>query len=67
LSKLDAEALRNFFAKLDNKNLQAASMSAELNEKIAAMVEKNRKRARFMERLNSLLQQYNSSSHDSDH
>lgn len=67
LSKLDADALRNFFNNLDNKNLQVASMSTELDKKITAMVERNRNRTHFMDRLNSLLQQYNSGSHDSDH
>ncbi len=66
LSALDTDALRDFFAKLDNKNLQAESLSAELKEKIEEMVRRNRKRARFMERLNLLLKEYNSGAHDID-
>lgn len=66
LSILDADALRNFFAKLENKNLQAESLRAELEEKIKEMVRRNRKRAKFMERLNSLLKEYNSGAHDID-
>lgn len=66
LSALDADALHNFFAKLDNKNIQAESLSAELQEKIEEMVKRNRKRAKFMERLNALLQSYNSGAHDID-
>ncbi len=66
LSMLDADALRNFFAKLENKNLQAESLRAELEEKIKEMVKRNRKRAKFMERLNSLLKEYNSGAHDID-
>lgn len=66
LSALDTDALHDFFAKLDNKNLQAESLSAELKEKIEEMVKRNRKRAKFMERLNSLLQEYNSGAHDID-
>lgn len=66
LSALDADALHDFFAKLENKNLQAESLSAELKEKIEEMVRRNRKRAKFMERLNSLLKEYNSGAHDID-
>lgn len=66
LSALDADALQDFFAKLDNKNLLAESLSAELKEKIEEMVRRNRKRAKFMERLNSLLKEYNSGAHDID-
>ena len=66
LSALDTNALRNFFAKLDNKNLQAESLSGELREKIEEMVRRNRKRAKFMERLNLLLKEYNSGAHDID-
>jgi len=66
LSALDADALHAFFAKLDNKNIQVESMSAELEQKITEMVRKNKKRARFMERLTSLLHEYNSGAHDID-
>ena len=66
LSQLDADALHKFFAGLDNKNLQVEAMSAELEKKIGEMVRKNKKRARFMERLNSLLKEYNSGAHDID-
>jgi type I restriction enzyme R subunit len=66
LSALDADALHDFFAKLDNKNLQAESLSAELKEKIEEMVRKNRKRAKFMDRLQKLLKEYNSGAHDID-
>lgn len=66
LSALNADALHDFFAKLDNKNLQAESLSAELKEKIEEMVRRNRKRARFMERFESLLKEYNAGAHDID-
>ncbi len=66
LSALDADALHTFFAGLENKNLQVESMSAELEQKIAEMVKKNKKRTKFMERLVSLLQEYNSGAHDID-
>ncbi len=66
LSVLDADALHTFFAGLDNKNLQTEALSAELEQKIADMVKRNKKRAKFMERLVSLLQEYNSGAHDVD-
>jgi len=66
LSLLDAEALRAFFAGLDNKDMQVASMCSELEDKITEMVRLNKNRARFMERLVSLLQEYNSGAHDID-
>ena len=66
LSTLDADALHDFFAQLENKNLQAESLSAELKEKIEEMVRRNRKRAKFIERLDSLLKEYNSGAHDID-
>lgn len=66
LSSLDADALQEFFAGLDNKNLQVEAMSAELEQKITEMVKRNKKRAKFMERLVSLLQEYNSGAHDVD-
>lgn len=66
LSKLDADALHDFFEDLDNKNLQVESMCGELEEKIIAMVERNKTRAQFMDRLNSILQEYNNGAHDID-
>ncbi len=66
LSKLDADGLHKFFASLENKNLQIEAMSAELEQKINEMVRKNKKRAHFMERLLSLLKEYNSGAHDID-
>lgn len=66
LSSLDANALHDFFAALENKNLQTECMRAELEQKIKEMMKRNKKRGRFMERLNSILQQYNSGAHDID-
>lgn len=66
LSALDANALHDFFATLENKNMQAESLSAELEAKIEEMMKKNKKRARFLERLMSLLSEYNNGSHDID-
>ncbi len=66
LSALDANALSKFFTGLENKNLQVESLRAELEAKISDMMRRNKKRARFMERLNSLLEEYNSGAHDID-
>lgn len=66
LSALDADALHVFFASLENKNVLAESLTAELKEKIEEMVRLNKKRAKFIERLNLLLQEYNSGAHDID-
>lgn len=66
LSALDANALHDFFAKLENKNLQTESLRAELEKKINDMVKRNKRRLHFMDRLNSILKQYNSGAHDID-
>ncbi|NQV00256.1 MAG: type I restriction endonuclease subunit R [Parcubacteria group bacterium] len=66
LSQLDADALHDFFAGLDNKNLQVEAITTELEKKIEKMVRKNKKRVHFMERLNLLLKEYNSGAHDID-
>ncbi len=64
LSILDADALHAFFAGLEDKNIQMEGMTAELEDKIADMMKTNKKRARFMERLLALLNEYNSGAHD---
>jgi type I restriction enzyme R subunit len=64
LSMLDADALQAFFAKLENKNMQVESMKGEIEQKITAMVKRNKTRLKFMDRLNSLLEMYNSGAHD---
>ena len=66
LSALDTEALRDFFAKLDDKNIQAEILSTELTNKIEEMVRRNKTRSKFIDRLNLLLQTYNSGAHDID-
>lgn len=66
LSALDANALRKFFEGIENKNLQAECLRAELEQKIVDMVKRNKNRARFMDRLNVILQEYNSGAHDID-
>lgn len=66
LSLLDANALKDFFEGLENKNIQLESMKAEIKDKIEEMARRNKRRAQFMERLNILLDDYNSGAHDID-
>ena len=67
LSKLDANALHDFFFKIENKNLLAEQMQVELEEKIKEMARRNKKRLRFLERLDKLIKEYNTGSHDIEH
>jgi len=66
LSQLDADALKDFFEGLENKNIQIEQMKSELKDKIEEMVRRNKKRLKFMDRLNSLLDEYNTGAHDID-
>ena len=66
LSKLDADALAEFFAGVENKNLQTESLAVELEQKITDMVKRNRTRAPFIDRLSAILKDYNSGAHDID-
>ncbi|MBI4245281.1 MAG: type I restriction endonuclease subunit R [Planctomycetes bacterium] len=66
LSKIDFEALRKFFDDSNTKNIEAEHLSVELEEKIKEMTRKNKLRAHFLERLNKLLLEYNTGSHDLD-
>ena len=42
-------------------------MKVELEEKILAMIQQNKQRMKFIERLNSILQKYNHGAEDIDH
>jgi type I restriction enzyme R subunit len=66
LSQLDADALHDFFYKLENKNLQVEALKDEIQKKINEMMKKNKMRGRFMERFIKLLDMYNSGAHDID-
>ncbi|MDP3015016.1 MAG: type I restriction endonuclease subunit R [bacterium] len=66
LSHIDFEALRKFFDDTENKNIAAESLSAELEDKIKEMARKNKIRKHFLDRLNSLIHEYNSGSRDLD-
>lgn len=66
LSKINFESLKKFFDDSDTKNIEAEKLSAELEEKIKEMVQQNKLRKRFLDRLNTLLSKYNSGAHDLD-
>jgi type I restriction enzyme R subunit len=59
LSALDAEKLKDIFAKNSNKIVQAEELKTELESKINEMVRKNKTRERFMVRLTKMLDDYN--------
>lgn len=66
LSTLDADALHDFFYKLENKNLQMEALKDEIEKKIIEMMKRNKMRGKFMERFTKLLKMYNSGAHDID-
>lgn len=66
LSLLDADALHDFFYKLENKNLQVEALKGEIEKKIVEMMKRNKMRGKFMERFTKLLDMYNSGAHDID-
>lgn len=66
LSHIDFEALRKFFDDTEDKNIAAESLSADLEEKIKEMAKRNKLRKHFLDRLNSLIHEYNSGTRDLD-
>jgi len=64
LSQLDANALHDYFMGLENKNVQAEALTKEIEEKIKEMASRNKKRLKFLERLDALLSEYNKGGHD---
>ena len=66
LSAIDFEALREFFEENENKNITAEQLANDLEDRTKEMVEKNKTRQKFLERLNSLLNEYNSGSKEID-
>lgn len=66
LSKLDANALKKFFEDIENKNIQIEKTKTDLQVKLEAMVKQNPSRFRFIERFNSLLDSYNSGTHNNE-
>lgn len=65
LSKLPVETLKDYFNK-SKKRIIVENLKNAIEEKIAEMVRKNKTRLHFMERLNSLLQDYNAGSKNVD-
>jgi type I restriction enzyme, R subunit len=51
---------------MENKNLQVEALKDDLGKKIQEMMRKNKIRTRFMERLLSMLNMYNTGAHDID-
>ena len=66
LSAMDAEKLKTFFAKLENRNAQAESLKNEVQTRIEEMLKRNRKREQFLTRLYKILETYNSGNEDVD-
>jgi type I restriction enzyme R subunit len=66
LSDIDFEALKDFFEKEENKNITAEQLANDLEEQTKEMVKKNKARQKFLERLNALLNEYNSGSKEID-
>jgi len=66
LTTLDANALQEFFASVENKHIQIEGMRAELESKIIEMIKRNKTRTKFMDRLKAVLDQYNSGAQDVD-
>lgn len=62
LSTLDAEKLKEMFAKNSNKIVQAKELASELEEKIADLIKKNKSRDSFLLRLTKVLDDYNNGS-----
>lgn len=65
LSKIDFEALKNYFAS-SRKNMQLESFKTAIEEKIEEMVQKNKSRKRFIDKLNLILWEYNAGSKNVD-
>ncbi len=66
LSKLDANALYDFFFKLENKEVQVEILEAELEDKIEEMVQINKSRLTFVKKLDAIIKKYNNETHDVD-
>ena len=65
LSKLPTDKLREFFNK-HKKHIIVENLKNAVEAKIAEMVRKNESRSHFMERLNTLIQEYNAGSKNVD-
>jgi type I restriction enzyme R subunit len=66
LSSLDANKLKELFAKNSNKIVQAEELKGELEAKIAEMMHRNKSREKFMSRLTKMIDAYNEGSMNID-
>ena len=66
LSKIDFDKLKDEFKKTEYKNIQIADLRAFLEKKLADMLNKNRTRRDFAERLQEIIDNYNAGSSSAD-
>lgn len=66
LSAIDLAPLKQFFAETPNKNIVVEELKTELQKKIEDLIKKNKARAKFLERLNDLIAEYNSGARNLD-
>lgn len=66
LSKIDFDKLKDEFKKTEYKNIQIADLRAFLEKKLAEMLNKNRTRRDFAERLQEIIDNYNAGSSSAD-
>ena len=66
LSKIDFDKLKDEFKKTPYKNIQIADLRAFLEKKLADMLKQNRTRRDFAERLQEIIDNYNSGSSSAD-
>ena len=66
LSKIDFDKLKEEFKKAPFKNIQITDLRAFLEKKVADMLSKNRTRRDFAQRLQEIIDQYNSGSSSVD-
>lgn len=64
LSKLDANALHDYYVNLENKNVQTEILKNEIEQLLQTMVAQNKKRVGFSERLLKILSKYNNETQD---
>lgn len=66
LSKVDFERLKDEYKKSDYKNIEIADLRAFLEKKLAEMLDRNRTRRDFAERLQEIIDNYNAGSSTAD-
>ncbi|MGD1901731.1 MAG: type I restriction endonuclease subunit R [Geitlerinemataceae cyanobacterium] len=66
LSQIDFEQLQQEFRQTPYKNIEIADLRAFLEDKLAKMLDRNRTRRDFADRLQSIIDNYNAQSSDAD-